>query len=113
MVSYIFFKKLAKTNDFLEQPTVVSSAFDELQNEQHVFKAFQVDKFKKLNNPNDWFSEDFAELNLLAFQNTSFSQFTVLDAETVPQINVSCLFLRNFFRINYQLDWNTFIESSI
>ena len=101
-----FLNKLQEAHEFLEPPIVVSSVIDdELSSKQHFLVTSEKDKLKNFNNPTYWLPRDFARI--IFFQHTFFWQLTVLDTVSIPQIKFFSLFLRMFFRFNYQLMWNT------
>ena len=53
-------------------------------------------------NPHYWLQTDLIQLK--HFQYQFFYQIT-LNEDTIPQIRIYSLFLRKFFRFNYQLMW--------
>ena len=87
----------------LETPKFSPNALDELE---RYIKNFEVEIIERLVNPEDnphhWLQTD-----ILRIQNFLYHYFKdlTLDDQTIPQIKVISLFLRKYFRFNYQLIW--------
>ena len=99
-----FLDKLQEANEFLEKPVFLPSAIDELRNKENFFETSEAEKIRQSHNPHHWLLRDLIHIN--NFQYKFFSELTVLDNSTIPQIQIYSLFLRKFFRFNYQLIWN-------
>ena len=99
-----FLDKLQEANEFLENPVFLPSAFDELRSKDNFFETSDVDKIRQSHNPHHWLLRDLIQIN--NFQYKFFSELVLLDNSTIPQIQIYSLFLRKFFRFNYQLIWN-------
>ena len=84
--------KLQDANEFLEKPTIFSSVIEELRNKQRLLEASDVDKVRTFTKPHHWQVGDLAQTN--AFHKTLFSQLTVLETVTIPQIKHNFLFSR-------------------
>ena len=100
----LFFKNVKDHNIALETPKFSPNALNEL--EQNV-KNFEVESIETLVNPEDnphhWLQTD-----ILRIQNFLYHYFkdSTLNDQTIPQIKVISLFLRKYFRFNYQLLWS-------
>ena len=99
-----FLDKLQEANEFLENPVFLPSAFDELRSKDNFFETSDVDRIRQSHNPHHWLLRDLIQIN--NFQYKFFSELVLLDNSTIPQIQIYSLFLRKFFRFNYQLIWN-------
>ena len=103
--------KLQEANDFLDQPIVVSSVFDELRAKQHLFETSDNDKIRRFNDPHHRLLRDLARIN--ASQYTFFFQLTIPDTLTKPQNKLDCLFLRKTFGFNCKLIWTTLDQNCL
>ena len=87
-----------------EIPKFSPNALDDLQ--RHINK-FDVEMIERLvdpeDNPHHWLQTD-----ILRIQNFLYHYFKdlTLNDQTIPQIKVISLFLRKYFRFNYQLLWS-------
>ena len=68
---------------------------------------FEVPNLEQLrtieNKPHHLLETDLLQLKQFQYQ---FFHNITLNAQTIPQIRIFSLFLKNFFRFNYQLRWN-------
>ena len=99
-----FLIKLQEAIEFIKRSIVVSSVFDKLRNEQHLFDFSEVDKIKRPNFLHQRLLRGLAQI--IAFHYTVFSRVTVLDTVTIPQTKLYSLFLWKLSWFNYQLIWN-------
>ena len=99
-----FLDKLEEANEFLEKPVFLPSAFDELRSKDNFFETSEAEKIRQTHNPHHWLLHDLIQIN--SFQYKFFSELVLLDNSTIPQIQIYSLFLRKFFRFNYQIIWN-------
>ena len=94
-VSVLFLKELQPANELLEQPWLIPlQLMNFVKTKQKYSEAFEVEKNKDAQNLHYWLLRDFGQIN--GFQFTFFSQLTVLDTVTYPQIKICSPFLRNF-----------------
>ena len=101
-------KKLPEANEFLVQPSIVSSVKDELRNKQHLFETSELDEVKRLIIPHHWLWRDLAQMIAFIYLKFAFfSKRSVLDTVKTPQIKLFSLFLRIIFGLIYQPVWNT------
>ena len=75
---------MQEANEFLVKTIVASSANDELRNKQQFYETSEVEKDNRFKNLHRWLMRDIAQTNVLQY--TCFSQLTVLDSVTKPQI---------------------------
>ena len=87
-----------------EIPNFSPNALDDLQ---RYINNFDVEIIERLvdpeDNPHHWLQTD-----ILRIQNFLYHYFKdlTLNDQTIPQIKVISLFLRKYFRFNYQLLWS-------
>ena len=93
-----------RRNNKPNKPPFSPNALDELE---RYINNFDVESIERLVNPEDnphhWLQTD-----ILRIQNFIFHYFKdiTLNDQTIPQIKVISLFLRKYFRFNYQLLWS-------
>ena len=103
-VFHAFLNNVKDHNLALETPNISPNALDELQ---RYINNFDVEIIERLVNPEDnphhWLQSD-----ILRIQNFLYRYFKdlTLNDQTIPQIKVISLFLRKYFRFNYQLLWS-------
>ena len=101
---HAFLNNVKDHNLALETPKFSPNALDELE---RYIKNFEVEIIERLviheDNPHHWLQTD-----ILRIQNFLYHYFKdlTLDDQTIPQIKVISLFLRKYFRFNYQLLWS-------
>ena len=94
-----------------EIPKFSPNALDDLQ---RYINNFDVEIIERLVNPEDnphhWLQTD-----ILRIQNFLYHYFKdlTLNDQTIPQIKVISLFLRKYFRFNYQLLWSQQDQSAL
>ena len=103
-VFYAFLNNVKDHNLAQEIPKVSPNALDDLQ---RYIDNFDVEIIERLvipeDNPHHWLQAD-----ILRIQNFIYHYFKdlTLNDQTIPQIKVISLFLRKYFRFNYQLLWS-------
>ena len=103
-VFHAFFNNVKDHNLAHEIPKFSPNALDDLQ---RYINNFDVEIFERLvdpeDNPHHWLQTD-----ILRIQNFLYHYFKdlTLNDQTIPQIKVISLFLRKYFRFNYQLLWS-------
>ena len=99
-----FLNNVKDHNQALETPKFSPNALNELE---RYINNFEVEIIERLVNPEDnphhWLQTDI--LRIQKFLYHYFKDLTLND-QTIPQIKVISLFLRKFFRFNYQLLWS-------
>ena len=103
-VFHAFLNNVKDHNIALETPKFSPNALDELE---RYIKNFDVDIIERLVNPEDnphhWLQTDIFRIQNFLYH--YFKDLTLND-QTTPQIKVISLFLRKYFRFNYQLLWS-------
>ena len=87
-----------------ETPKFSPNALEELDQHEGNFEVEVIERLvDPQNNPHHWLQAD-----TLRIQNFLYHYFKdlTLNNETIPQIQVISLFLRKYFRFNYQLLWS-------
>ena len=103
-VSQAFLNNVKDHNLAQEIPKFSPNALDDLQ---RYIDNFDVEIIERLvhpeDNPHHWLQAD-----ILRIQNFIYHYFKdlTLNDQTIPQIKVISLFLRKYFRFNYQLLWS-------
>ena len=103
-VFHAFLNKVKDFNLALENPKYSPNALEEL--EQYIHNS-EVEDIERLvttqNNPHHWLQADI--LRIQKFLYHYFKDIT-LNEQTIPQTKLISLFLRKYFRFNYQLAWS-------
>ena len=100
-VFHAFLNHLKDHNIALETPKFSPNALDELE---RYISNFEVERLVNLeDNPHHCLQTD--KLQIQNFLHHYFKDLTPND-QTIPQIQVISLFLRKYFRFNYQLLWS-------
>ena len=77
----------------------------DLLQKESLFEVPNIEQFRHIeNNPHHWLTTDIFQINHFQYQ---FFQNPTLDTKTKEQIQIYSLFLRKFFRHNYQLVWHS------
>ena len=103
-VFYAFLSGVKKYNLALENPKHSPNALEELEQYLHLFEVEDIERLIiTQNNPHHWLQAD-----VLRIQNYLYHYFKdlTLNEQTILQTKVISLFLRNYFRFNYQLLWS-------
>ena len=88
----------------LENPRYSPNALEELERYIHNFEVKDIERIiTTQNNPHHWLQAD-----ILRIQNFLYHYFKdiTINEQTIPQTKVISLFLRKYFRFNYQLLWS-------
>ena len=103
-VFHAFLNTVKDHNLALETPKFSPNALDELE---RYINNFEVEIIERLVNPEDN-PHQWLQTDLLRIQNFLYNYFKdlTLNDQTIPQIKVISLFLRKYFRFNYQLLWS-------
>ena len=91
-------------NFTLECPQYSPNTLEELEQYIHNFEVEDIERIViTQNNPHHWLQTD-----LIKIQNFLYHYFKdlFLIEQTIHQINLISLFLRKYFRFNYQLLWS-------
>ena len=100
-VFYAFLNGVKEYNLALEIPEYSPNAIEELEQYIHNFKVDDIERLVTiLNNPHHWLQADI--IRIQNFLHHYFKNLT-LNEQTIPQTKLISLFLRKYFRFNYQL----------
>ena len=106
-IQEIFYDFLNKVNEYnlaLENPNYSPNALEELERYIHNFEVEDIERLVTTqNSPHHWLQADI--IRIQNFLNLYFKDIT-LDEQTIPQTKLISLFLRKYFRFNYQLLWS-------
>ena len=101
---YAFLKQVKEFNLALENPKYSPNALQELEQYIHNFEVEDIERIViTQDNPHHWLQTDI--IRIQSFLYHYFKDIT-LNEQTIPQIKLISLFLRMFFRVNYQLQWS-------
>ena len=99
-----FLNNLIDFNNSLETPIYLPSAIEHLSTLTNFFEVPDIErKIKYHDNPHHWLERDICQIKNFTYH---FFKNITLNAQTVSQIRVYSLFLRKFFRFNYELLWS-------
>ena len=103
-VFHAFLNIVEDHNQALEIPTFSPNALNELE---RYINNFEVEIIERLVNPED-IPHHWLQTDILRIQNFLYHYFKdlTLNDQTIPQIKVISLFVRKYFRFNYQLLWS-------
>ena len=91
-------------NITLENPKYSPNALEEL--EQYI-QNFEVENIERIvtthDNPHHWLQADIIRIQSFLYH---YFKDIILNEQKIPQIKLVSLFLRKFFRFNYQLFWS-------
>ena len=103
-VFYAFLNRIKEYNSALENPKYSPNALEEL--EQYI-QNFEVEDIERIvttqDNTHHWLQADIIKIQSFLYH--YFKDIT-LNEQTIPQIELISLFLRNYFRFKYQLLWS-------
>ena len=100
-VFYAFPNKVKEYNLALENPKYSPNALEELEQYIHNFDVEHLERLVTTqNNPHHWLQEDIIRIQNFLYH--CFKEIT-LNEQTKPQTKLISLFLRKYFRFNYQL----------
>ena len=103
-VFHAFLNHVKDHNIALETPKFSPNALDELE---RFISNLEVEIIERLVNPEDnphhWLQTDKLRIQIFLYH---YCKDLTLNDQTIPQIQVISLFLRKYFRFNYQLLWS-------
>ena len=103
-VFHAFLNKVKEFNITLENPKFSPNALEELEQYIHNFDAEVLERLIVThNNPHHWLQTDIVQTQNFLFH--YFKDLT-LNEQTISQTKLISLFLRKYFRLNYQLLWS-------
>ena len=103
-VFHAFLNQVKEFNLALEDPKYSPNALQELERYIHNFEVEDIERIViTQDNPHHWLHTDI--IRTQSFFDHHFKDIT-LNEQSIPQIKLISLFLRKFFRFNYQLLWS-------
>ena len=103
-VFYAFLNEVKHFNLTLESPKYSPSALEELDQYIHKFEVEDIERLVSTqNNPHHWLQTDIIKTQNFLYH--CFKDIT-LNEQTISQTKLISLFLRKYFRFNYQLIWS-------
>ena len=105
-IQEVFHASLNKVKDFnlaLESPKYSPNALEELEQYIHNFEVEDIERLSVTqNNPHHWLQTDMIKIQNFLYQ---YLKDITLNEQTISQTKLISLFLRKYFRFNYQLLW--------
>ena len=103
-VSHAFLNQVKEFSLALENPKNSPNALQELERYIHNFEVEDIERIVITQyNPHHWLQTDI--IRIQSFLYHYFKDLT-LNEQSIPQIKLTSLFLRKFFRFNYHLLWS-------
>ena len=103
-VFYTFLNQVKEFDLALENPNYSPNALQELEQFIHNFEVEDIERIViSQDNPHHWLQTYI--IRIQSFLYHYFKDIT-LNKQSIPQIKLVSLFLRKFFRFNYQLIWS-------
>ena len=100
-VFHAFLNKVKDFNITLENPQYSPNALEELEQHIHYFEVENIETLVPThNNPHHWLQTDIIKIQIFIY---NYLKDLTLNDQTIPQIKLISLFLRKYFRFNYQL----------
>ena len=100
-----FLNHLQEKNNLLPKHVFNPSSIQDLLQKDSLFHLPNIEQFHHIeNNPHHWLTTDILQIHQFQYQ---FFQNLTINTKTKEQIQIYSLFLRNFFRHNYQLVWHS------
>ena len=100
-----FLNHLQENNNLLTKHVFNPSSIQDLLQKESLFNLPNIEQFRTIeNNPHHWLTTDILQIHHFQYQ---FFQNLTLNTKTKEQIQIHSLFLRKFFRHNYQLVWHS------
>ena len=100
-----FLNHLQENNNLLTKHVFNPSSIQDLLQKESLFNLSNIEQFRTIeNNPHHWLTTDILQIHHFQYQ---FFQNLTLNTKTKEQIQIYSLFLRKFFRHNYQLVWHS------
>ena len=98
-----FLNHLQEKNNLLPKHVFNPSFIQDLLQKESLFDLPSIEQFRTIeHNPHHWLTTDILQIHQFQYQ---FFQNLTLNTKTKEQIQIYSLFLRKFFRHNYQLVW--------
>ena len=105
-----FLNNLQEKNNLLPKHVFNPSSIQELLQKESLFDIPNIEQFRTVeNNPHHWLTTDILQIHHFQYQ---FFQNITLNKNTKEQIQIYSLFLRKFFRHNYQLVWHSKFQNA-
>ena len=105
-----FLNNLQEKNNVLPKHVFNPSSIQELLQKESLFDLPNIEQFRTIeNNPHYWLITDLLQIHHFQYQ---FFQNITLNKNTKEQIQIYSLFLRKFFRHNYQLIWHSKFQNA-
>ena len=105
-----FLNHLQENNNLLPKHVFNPSSIQDLLQKESLFNLSNIEQFRTIeNNPHHWLATDILQIHHFQYQ---FFQNLTLNTKTKEQIQIYSLFLRKFFRHNYQLVWHSKIQDA-
>ena len=105
-----FLSNHQEKNNLLPKHVFNPSSIQELLQKESLFDIPSIEQFRTVeNNPHHWLTTDILQIH--HFQYQIFQNIT-LNKNTKEQIQIYSLFLRKFFRHNYQLVWHSKFQNA-
>ena len=105
-----FLNNLQEKNNLLPKHVFNPSSIQELLQKESLFDLPNIEQFRSIeNNPHHWLTTDILQIHHFQYQ---FFQNITLNKNTKEQIQIYSLFLRKFFRHNYQLIWHSKFQTA-
>ena len=100
-VFHAFLNKVHAFNITLEYPQYSPNALEELEQYKHNFEVEDIERIVKTrNNPHHWLQTHIIKIQIFLYH---YFKDLILNEQTIHQIKIISLFLRKYFRFNYQL----------
>ena len=105
-----FLNNLQENNNLLPKHVFNPSSIQALLQKESLFDLPNIEQFCTIeNNPHHWLTTDILQIHHFQYQ---FFQNLSLNKDTKEQIQIYSLFLRKFFRHNYQLVWHSKFQNA-
>ena len=103
-VFYALLNQVKEFNLTLKTPKFSPNALQELEQYIHNFEVEDIERIDiTQDNPHHWLQTDIIRTQSFLYH---YFKDIVLNEQTIPQIKLISLILRQFFRFNYQLLWS-------
>ena len=105
-----FLNHLQEKINLLPKHVFNPSSIQDLLQKESLFDLPNIEQFCTVeNNPHHWLTSDILRIHNFQYQ---FFQNITLNTKTKEQIKIYSLFLRKFFRHNYQLVWHSKFQAA-
>ena len=103
-VFYAFLNQVKEFNLALENPKYSPNSLQELEQYIHNFEVEDIERrVITQNNPHHWLQTDIIRIQSFLYH---YFKDIILNEQTILQSKLISLYLRKFFRFNYQLLWS-------